>query len=204
MLFCAPLAIQTALRSARPSVQVSARLAYLRDPPGSLHGPRQRFHLAAHRASGGRSQDSADLLHRREARGRGKLERFFRSLSQVFLSRLPGYAPGRTRGSAVLTLPELDQELERYLISQYLVTPHAPPDRRRNPAGMPAGFSRRWLTRSNDSIRSCSPCPSLAASIKTASGSWGCATSIRRWPRTWERTSCCATTPRHGRDPGLL
>ena len=58
-------------------------------------------------------------------RGRGKLERFFRSLSQVFLSRLPGYAPGRTRGSAVLTLPELDQELERYLIGQYLVTPHS-------------------------------------------------------------------------------
>src|SRR5512135_121360 len=58
-------------------------------------------------------------------RGRGKLERFFRSLSQVFLSRLPGYAPGRTRGSAVLTLPELDRELERYLIGQYLVTPHS-------------------------------------------------------------------------------
>src|SRR5512135_987886 len=58
-------------------------------------------------------------------RGRGKIERFFRSLSQVFLSRLPGYWPGRAPGgSAVLTLPELDQELERYLIGEYLVTPH--------------------------------------------------------------------------------
>jgi len=57
-------------------------------------------------------------------RGRGKLERFFRSLSQVFLSRLPGYGPGRTGGSAVLTLPELGQELDRYLIQEYLVTPH--------------------------------------------------------------------------------
>ena len=57
-------------------------------------------------------------------RGRGKIERFFKSLSQVFLSRLPGYGPGRTGGSAVLTLPELDQELERYLIGEYLVTPH--------------------------------------------------------------------------------
>lgn len=57
-------------------------------------------------------------------RGRGKIERFFRSLSQVFLSRLPGYGPGRTGGSAVLTLPELAQELERYLIGEYLVTPH--------------------------------------------------------------------------------
>ena len=58
-------------------------------------------------------------------RGRGKIERFFKSLSQVFLSRLPGYWPGRPGGSAVLTLPELDQELERYLIGEYLVTPHS-------------------------------------------------------------------------------
>src|SRR5271165_2639352 len=57
-------------------------------------------------------------------RGRGKIERFFQSLSQVFLSRLPGYGPGRTGGAAVLTLPELAQELERYLIQEYLVTPH--------------------------------------------------------------------------------
>jgi putative transposase len=59
-------------------------------------------------------------------RGRGKIERFFKSLSQVFLSRLPGYWPGRAPGgSAVLTLPELDKELERYLIGEYLVTPHS-------------------------------------------------------------------------------
>src|SRR5271157_4468963 len=59
---------------------------------------------------------------------------------------------------------------------------------------MPAGSSRRCLTRSNDSICSCSPCPRVAASIKTVFGSWGCATSIRRWPRMSERRSCCATT----------
>jgi putative transposase len=57
-------------------------------------------------------------------RGRGKIERFFESLSQVFLSRLPGYAPGRASGPAVLTLPELADALERYLISDYLITPH--------------------------------------------------------------------------------
>jgi putative transposase len=48
-------------------------------------------------------------------RGRGKIERFFESLSQVFLSRLPGYAPSSAGSFAVLTLPELTQELERYL-----------------------------------------------------------------------------------------
>ena len=31
---------------------------------------------------------------------------------------------GGRGGSAVLTLPELAQEMERYLIQEYLVTPH--------------------------------------------------------------------------------
>jgi putative transposase len=57
--------------------------------------------------------------------GRGKIERFFESLSQMLLSRLPGYARTQTGRAAVLTLPELDEELERYLIGEYLVTPHS-------------------------------------------------------------------------------
>jgi putative transposase len=55
-------------------------------------------------------------------RGRGKVERFFSSLAQIFLSRLPGYGPAS--GSALLTLPELSQALEQYLVGSYLVTPH--------------------------------------------------------------------------------
>ena len=58
-------------------------------------------------------------------RGRGKIERFFDSLAQVFLSRLPGYARDESDRAAVLTLPQLTEELERYLISEYLVTPHS-------------------------------------------------------------------------------
>lgn len=58
-------------------------------------------------------------------RGRGKLERFFDSLSQVLLSRLPGYARTQTDRKAVLTLPELSGEIETYLIGEYLVTPHS-------------------------------------------------------------------------------
>jgi putative transposase len=57
-------------------------------------------------------------------RGRGKVERFFESLSQVLLSRLPGYARSQADRAAVLTLPELAQALERYLIGEYLITPH--------------------------------------------------------------------------------
>lgn len=60
-----------------------------------------------------------------QPQGRGKIERFFESLSQVFLSRLPGYARLQAQRSAVLTLVELTEELERYLINEYLVTPHS-------------------------------------------------------------------------------
>jgi putative transposase len=72
-------------------------------------------------------------------RGRGKIERFFQSLSQVFLSRLPGYGPGRTGGSTVLTLPELAQEMERYLIQEYLVTPHRETGHPTPRPGVPTG-----------------------------------------------------------------
>ena len=58
-------------------------------------------------------------------RGRGKIERFFDSLSQVLLSRLPGYARRESERRAVLSLADLTQEIEKYLIHEYLVTPHS-------------------------------------------------------------------------------
>ena len=58
-------------------------------------------------------------------RGRGKIERFFESLSQVLLSRLPGYARSQGKRAAVLTLPDLASQLECYLIEEYLATPHS-------------------------------------------------------------------------------
>jgi putative transposase len=68
-------------------------------------------------------------------RGRGKAERFFESVSQVFLSRLPGYRQPKPGRSALLSLAQLNHELERYPIDGYLATPHsstkeAPQDRR--------------------------------------------------------------------------
>jgi putative transposase len=57
-------------------------------------------------------------------RGRGKIERFFSSLSQMLLARLPGYARRESERRAVLSLSDLSQELENYLIREYLVTPH--------------------------------------------------------------------------------
>lgn len=58
-------------------------------------------------------------------RGRGKLERFFDSLSQMLLSRLPGYARTQADRKAVLTMADLAGEIETYLIGEYLVTPHS-------------------------------------------------------------------------------
>jgi putative transposase len=125
LFFGAPSAIQTALalrqaiwRKSQPGWHVCGIPQVLYTDHGTDFTSR---HL---------EQVAADLKIRLmfstigKPRGRGKIERFFKSLSQVFLSRLPGYARGRSGGSAVLTLPELGQELERYLIGEYLVTPH--------------------------------------------------------------------------------
>jgi putative transposase len=58
-------------------------------------------------------------------RGRGKIERFFESLSQRLLSRLPGYARTQAGRAAILMLPDLAGQLERFLIEEYLITPHS-------------------------------------------------------------------------------
>ena len=57
--------------------------------------------------------------------GGGKCERFFSTMTEVLLARLPGHAPGAAKTNAVLTLPELAGGIERYLINEYLVTSHS-------------------------------------------------------------------------------
>ena len=55
-------------------------------------------------------------------RGRGKIERFFETVNQLFLSQLPGYAPagvGIAPTSAKLTLTELEQKLYHFVIEDY-------------------------------------------------------------------------------------
>lgn len=54
-------------------------------------------------------------------RGRGRIERFFATVSQLFLSELPGYLTGagcRPSG-ALLRLPELDRRLRAFLLETY-------------------------------------------------------------------------------------
>jgi putative transposase len=53
-------------------------------------------------------------------RGRGRIERFFNTINQLFLCTLPGYAPnGAPPGASLLTLPELDARLRDFLLDDY-------------------------------------------------------------------------------------
>jgi putative transposase len=62
----------------------------------------------------------------RRPRGRGKIERFFETLSQVFLSRLPGFSPKENGAHrAKLRLSDLARELELFLVKEYHLTPHS-------------------------------------------------------------------------------
>jgi putative transposase len=61
-------------------------------------------------------------------RGRGKIERFFQTISQLFLSQQPGYAPPGTpppTSNALLTLSELDSRLRVFLINDYHQRSHS-------------------------------------------------------------------------------
>src|SRR2546421_1256602 len=53
-------------------------------------------------------------------RGRGKVERFFRSVDQLFLQDVPGYAPkGYAEAEATLTLSALEQRFRKWLLEVY-------------------------------------------------------------------------------------
>jgi putative transposase len=53
-------------------------------------------------------------------RGRGKIERFFRSVDQLLLQDTPGYAPkGSTGVKAILTLAAFEQRFRTWLLEDY-------------------------------------------------------------------------------------
>ncbi len=60
-----------------------------------------------------------------QPRGRGKIERFFRTLNQLFASTQPGYiTEARPATAPTLTLSELDERLRRFLVNDYNDRPH--------------------------------------------------------------------------------
>src|SRR5438132_4833659 len=59
-------------------------------------------------------------------RGRGKIERIFESVNQLFLCHQPGSSPpGSPPAKPVLTLPELDARLRTFLVETYHRQPHS-------------------------------------------------------------------------------
>ena len=60
-------------------------------------------------------------------RGRGRIERFFETVSQLFLSTLPGYlgAGGIRQKETLLSLAELDQRFRTFLLDNYHEREHS-------------------------------------------------------------------------------
>ena len=59
-------------------------------------------------------------------RGRGRIERFFQTVSQLFLCRLPGYSPaGSPPAAPKLTLAEFDRLFRSFLLDEYHVRVHS-------------------------------------------------------------------------------
>jgi putative transposase len=71
-----------------------------------------------------------------EPRGRGRIERFFQTIQQMWLCALPGYAPptGSVRGQPQLTLRELETRFRAFVLDVYHAQPHSethvPPQQR--------------------------------------------------------------------------
>jgi len=58
-------------------------------------------------------------------RGRGKIERFFRSVNELFLQDIPGYAPKGYQAEAQLSLPAFEQKFRTWLLSDYQQRVHS-------------------------------------------------------------------------------
>ena len=124
--FSAPSAIQTALALRQAIWRKSQAGWHVCGIPQVLYTDHGRDFTSHHI-----EQVAADLKIRlifsgvARPRGRGKIERFFDTLSQVLFSRLPGYSRTQADRKAVLSLAGLSGEIETYLIGEYLVTPHS-------------------------------------------------------------------------------
>lgn len=63
---------------------------------------------------------------RDDPQGKGKCERFFLTVNEMFLATLPGYAPeGHGTVRAVLTLEQLEQMFKTWLLTEYLPREHS-------------------------------------------------------------------------------
>ena len=123
--FSAPSAIQTALALRQAIWRKGRPDWFVCGIPGILHTDHGSDFTSHHI-----EQVAADLKFQLvfstagQPRGRGKIERFFKSVSQVLLPRLPGFAPSG-RAVATLTLAALSKEIENYFVQEYNLVPHS-------------------------------------------------------------------------------
>ncbi|HEY9783802.1 MAG TPA: Mu transposase C-terminal domain-containing protein [Candidatus Obscuribacterales bacterium] len=62
----------------------------------------------------------------RKPKGKGKVERFFETVEQLFLTGQPGYSPaGTSHTDAVLALEELDKRFQEWLLQGYQQRQHS-------------------------------------------------------------------------------
>ncbi len=77
--------------------------------------------------------------------GRGKIERFFRTVNEMFLCDLEGYMR-RGRRTPTLTLEQLDEQFHAFLLGVYQRTPEAElsPSAKWGRVGSCPGSRHRW------------------------------------------------------------
>lgn len=104
------------------------------DPKWHLCGVPERFYTdhGSDFTSKHLEQVSADLKFELifstagQPRGRGKIERFFLTVQQIFLCQQAGYAPpGHPKAEPGTSLEELDRAFKAWLLGEYLTQPHS-------------------------------------------------------------------------------
>lgn len=92
-----------------------------------------------------------ELIHSTVARpqGRGKVERFFRTVNAELLPSLPGYlVKGKAVSAPTMSLAQLDAALMAFIVDAYNQRPHS----QINEAPHVAWLGRGWLPRMPDSL----------------------------------------------------
>jgi hypothetical protein len=92
--------------------------ADLRNSRCSLRRQRIGLRIETSGAGGGGPEDAACVLYAGTAPGSSRIERFFRTVNEMFLCDLDGYT-ARTGRKATLTLDSLEKQFHTFLLEVY-------------------------------------------------------------------------------------
>ena len=130
-----------------------------------------------------------------QPRGRGRIERFFKTVRQMLLCELPGYAPPKSpvRGHPELTLSDLDTRFRAFVFDVYHATLTVKPPFHPKNGGRQVDFCRRCPTLLSNWICFYSPFPNPEKSIAMGFDLWGSAIWTPPWRPTSGSLSFCVT-----------